>query len=90
MTLAHCSVISDFIFPVYILHSTSLPTGAALPGLPADLHAARIRPTMSPTPLPSFTLVKMVGPSPRINLESLSMTSREAPTYGAKSIWEMR
>ena len=62
------------------------PTGPGFPGLPADLQAARIKETTSSTPLPSLTLVKMVGPSPRISLESRSITSSDAPTYGAKSI----
>ncbi len=43
---------------------------------------------MSSTPFPSLTLENTVGPSPRISFESLSITSSDAPTYGARSIYE--
>lgn len=64
----------------------SSPTPPGLPGLPAALHAARTKLTISSTPVPCLTLVKIVGPSPRKSLESRSITPREAPTWGAKSV----
>lgn len=67
-------------------YSTS-PTAPRLPGLPADCHAANMRLATSSTPLPSFTLQKMVGPSPLMSFESRSMISSDAFTYCAISVW---
>ena len=43
--------------------------------------------TTSPTPSPCFTLQNTVGPSPRISLASRAMTSSEALTYCARSVY---
>jgi hypothetical protein len=59
---------------------TSFPTGPGFPGLPAAFQAAKTKSITSSTPSPLRTLVKTVGPSPRISFASLSMTSNEAPT----------
>lgn len=64
-----------------------MSTAPATPGLPAVLHAANTSSITSSTPLPCFTLVNTVGPSPRIIFASLLITSSDALTCGAKSIY---
>jgi len=57
------------------------------PGQPAAFHELRTKSMTSSTPVPSLMLVKIVGPSPLMSFASLSMTTRDADTNGAISIY---
>jgi hypothetical protein len=57
------------------------------PAAPLTRQALTIPSMTSLTPSPFRTLVNNVGPPSRIAAASLRITSRLAPTYGARSVW---
>lgn len=57
-----------------------------LPLAPLTAQAPRIASTTFWTPSPLRTLVNSVGPDSRMMAESRRITSREAPTWGARSV----
>ena len=60
---------------------------SGFPGDPAEFHELKIRSMTSSTPVPCLMLVKIVGPFPLMSFASLSMTTSDADTNGAMSIY---
>lgn len=83
--VTHTHIHTSIIIMSYMLHYAW--TGPAFPGRPALVQAETIRDKTSSTPFPCLTLAKIVGPSPRISRESRSITSSDALTYGARSVY---
>lgn len=76
-------------------HARALPlpllfSGWPFPLAPLTFHAPKMASLTSWTPSSCRIDAKMVGPPSRIMAASLFITSREAPTYGARSICQNR
>lgn len=84
--VTHCSAVYSALSFPFPFPTTAL-NGLPFPTAPDARHALKMASLISFTPSPCRTAAKIVGPPSRMIAASRLMTSSDAPTWGAKSVY---